>query len=163
MPAQVQKAAFDFQSQTVTIDLCVIEGDQLRLLLSLPFADGVRECNYTDTAEFEAMYGSNRLPQDFTDSVFSFEGSLTFERYWTNYIEDVLEDLGIGYAMARLNIASNLYRGGSIPARQDVLWSCKVKSWESAFKQGPEAMMVPLSLTPLNIYRNGRDPFGNTL
>ncbi len=163
MAAQVQKAAFDFQSQTVSIDLCAMEGDQLRLLQSLPFTDGVGECNYTDTSEFEAMYGSNRLPQDFTDGVFSFEASLTFERFWTNYIEDVLEDLQIGRGLVRFNIASNLYRGGSIPARQDVLWNCKVKSWESSFKRGPEGMMVPVGFTPLNIYRNGRDPVGNTL
>lgn len=163
MAAQVQKVAFDYQSQTVTIDLCVMEGDQLRLLRSLPIADGVQECNYTDTEEFEAMYGSNRLPQDFTDGIASFEASLTLERYWSNFIEDVLEELNVGRAMARFNIASNLYRGGTVPARQDVLWSCKIKSWESSAKQGPEALKVPIGFTPLNIYRNGRDPFGNTL
>ncbi len=163
MAAQVQKVAFGYANQEVSIDVGVMEGTQFRLLQTLPIADGVGECNYTDTEEFEAMYGSNRLPQDFTDGVLSFEASMTFEKYWVNFIEDVLEDLSIGWSTARFNIGSSLFKGGNVPARQDVLFACKRKSIESSWKKGPEGIMVPIAFTPLNIYRNGRDPVGNTL
>lgn len=163
MPAQIFKTAYDFASAECSIDVVEMQGTQLVVLASLPIADGIEEVNYTPSIEREKGYGSNRQPQVRTDGQADYEASVTMLLYWWRYLIDVANDLQRGLANIELNIGYNLFKGGNVPLHQDVIWRATIKSPESAFKRGPENLMVPVSLDPMNIFYDGVDMFGNPI
>jgi hypothetical protein len=163
MPAQIFKVAYDFSNAECSIDVVELQGTQIVVLSSLPIADGIEEVNYTPSIEREKMYGSNRQPQARTEGQADYEASITMQLYWWRYLIDVANDLGRGLGNIELNIGYNLFKGGNVPLHQDVIWRAAIKSPESAFKRGPENMMVPVSLDPMNIFYDGVDMFGNPI
>ncbi len=163
MAAAVNKVAYDFMNGEVSIDLVTAQGTSTKNLRPLPILEGVEEVNYTTTIEREKMYGSSRLPVARTDGSADFEASITMLAYWWRYLVDVANELGIGLANIELNVTYSLFKDANIPIHTDTLYRCKIKSPEMAFKRGPENLMVPVSLDPMNIFYDGFDIFGNKL
>lgn len=165
MPAQIFNVAYDFSHAEVGIDLVGMLGTQQVLLRSLPIADGVEEVNYKPTIERAKMYGSSRQPLDRTGGHADYEASLTMLMYWWRYLIDTANELGIGLADVELNISYLLFRdrGSKSPLHLDLLYRCAIKSPESAFKRGPDNLMVQIALDPMNIYYDGVDMFGQRI
>jgi hypothetical protein len=163
MPAVIHKVAYDFSHAEAAIDIVEVQGTSLVVLRSLPIADGIEEINYTPSVEREKAYGSNRNPQMRTDGQADYEASVTMLMYWWRYLIDVANELGKGLFNIELNIGYNLFKGGNVPLHQDTIWRCAIKSPESAFKRGPENLMVPIALDPMNIYYDGLDGYGKPI
>lgn len=163
--AKVNNVAYDFSHGEVGIDIVQMVGSQLVLVRSLPIADGVEEVNYKPTIERAKMYGSSRKPLDRTEGTVDFEASITMQMYWWRYIIDVANEVGIGIANLELNISYMLYRdrGQNSPLHLDILYRTAIKSPEAAFKRGPDTLMVPVALDPMNIYFDGVDMYGETI
>ncbi len=163
MAAQVYKVAYDFSNAEVAIDIVQMQGTNLVVLAQLPIAEGIEEVNYTPSIEREKMYGASRNPVDRTEGTADYEASITMLQYWWFYIRDVLKELGVGMFNAEFNIHYTLFKGGNVPLHTDLLYRCAIKSPEHAFKRGPENLMVPVELDPMNIYYDGVDGFGNPI
>lgn len=163
MPAQIYKVAYDFSNAEASIDIVELQGTDIVVLRSLPIADGIEEVNYTPSVEREKGYGANRQPQIRTDGQDDYEASITMLMYWWRYLIDVANELGKGLANIELNVGYNLFKGGSVPLHQDTIWRAAIKSPESAFKRGPENLMVPVALDPMNIFYDGVDMRGNPI
>lgn len=163
MPAQIYNVAYDFANIEVSIDMVVRVGTTLRVIQTLPIAEGVEEVNYKPTIERAKIYGSLRNPIDRTGGIADYDASLTMLLYWWRYVIDVANQNGFGLAQIELNVGVTYYKDPQVPLHQDLLYRSAIKSPEASFKKGPDGLMQQVTLDPMNIYYDGFDLFGKTL
>jgi hypothetical protein len=162
MAITINQRAWDFADIDITIDICQLQGTQLVTLDTLAPARYFKEINYSSKREVEDMYGGARNVQDQTEGRAMHEASMTVEKYGADYIFGSIDALGLGWGQVLLVMGIQFYKPG-LPLTVDTIYKAAILGDEQAHKAGTEALVVPITLKPQNIYKNGRDVFGQTL
>ena len=167
MAVLINKTAYDFQDLMFNISLVKDAGvNKFQQLAILPIADGIEEINYSPKFERQKMYGSSRIPQGRTSGVADFEASISMQFYWWRYIVETCRQLNIGVGQVLMNIQIIFTKNSplaDVPLYDVFLERCAIKTSDSAFKHGPDTLIVKVDLDPMNIYDQGVDPFGKSL
>ena len=167
MAVLINKTAYDFQDLQFNISLAKeIGGGKIQNLAILPIADGIEEINYSSKFERQKMYGTNRLPQARTSGVGDFEASISMQFYWWRYILETCRGLNIGVGQVLMNIQIIFSKNSpvtDVPLYDVFLDRCAIKTSDSAFKHGPDTLIVKVDLDPMNIFDQGIDPYGKPI
>jgi hypothetical protein len=123
---------------------------------------GCAEINYSHSIEDEVMLGGNRLPVDETEGHAAFDGSITLERYWFNFLVARAKALGMGLAQLRLVLGLTYQKEPAAPVT-DTLIGVRLLGADNSSSKGPDKHVVEMSMRPRNIYYDGIDVFGNRL
>jgi hypothetical protein len=159
----INQVAWDFANLQISIDVLEKSGSTVVPLTQMPIAQYIKEINYAPKIEIEDMHGSDRNVQDTTDGVASHEASITVEAYGALYLVDTIHSFpGRGLGTVLLTIGVQFYKPG-LPLTVHTIHQARILSPEFAFKMGAEALSVPISLKPKNVFLNGTDYFGKPI
>jgi hypothetical protein len=159
----INQVAWDFANLQISIDVLEKSGSTVVPLTQLPIAQYIKEINYTPKLEIEDMHGSSRNVQDTTDGMVSHEASMTVEAYGALYLVETIHSFPLrGLGTVLLTIGVQFYKAG-LPLHVHTIHQSRIVSPEFAFKMGAEALSVPISLKPKNVFLNGTDYFGNPI
>lgn len=154
MAVIINQVAMDYAN--ITIDLGVA-GESFGIV-----GAGCHSMNYSWSVEREKMYGGSRLPVDRTEGEGDFDGSMTFHRYWYDFIVKRAAELGLGIAQIEMTLGVS-YAKGSLPIVTDTLTGVAFAGGDHANERGPEVLKVECGLDIMNIYYDGIDIFGGRL
>lgn len=155
MAVTINQQAYDYAN--ISIDIS-IPGRSFGIV-----GAGAESINYSTSFDREIMRGGSRLPVDTTDGEAEFEGSITFNRYWFDYIVAQAAEAGVGLGVLEMTIAVSYAKSPDVAIQTDTLSRVRFNGFDHSHDQGPDVLQVECDLHIMNIYYNGVDVFGGRL
>lgn len=154
----VNQVPYDFQS----LEFEVIARGASGQAISFGIVTGLEEIEYTASFNREKIYGTSRIPQLRTLGDVEFDGSMTLQRYWFDYIMDQVRSIGVPIGQLEMTMALSYFREFA-EIRTDTLVGAAFAEIGNSASRGPDPVTVSLPLDLMNIFWDGEDALGNRI
>lgn len=144
----------------MTVNAVAYDYENIKITVAGVELDGCTAVSYEDGVEREYAYGAAREPYDQTDGVYTPEDCEVTVKHHT-YL-NLLEKLGPGYyRKSKKFTVSVVYAHAGETPQTDELVDCTLMHIADDHSQGPDPLEHVLTIKPLKIKRNGREPMND--
>lgn len=153
MPALINNVSYQYSNISIEIS---VPGSSFGVV-----GAGADSLTYSVSFDREVMRGGSRLPVARTDGEAEFEGSITFNRHWFDYLVAQCAEQGVGIGNLEMTIGVSYAHSTDVPVRTDTLTGVRFGGFDHSNDAGPDVLQVECELDIMNIYYDGVDVFGN--